>query len=508
MEFSSIIHDSAHRYPDKVAMRFAGKSYTYREVADRVDRVAFALTQEGVGKGSHVAVVAHNAHANIEVVFACARLGAVCELVNMRLSPKTIALLLSKSEATIAFFSPSMYESMRDYLIDMKSPLKAISFDSTCECEGLIAYESMIAHAQPLHDVIEVDTSDPALLLYTSGTTGMPRGVLISHGALAARIEIDAEAMRFAHEDITLCVLPLYHVTSVSSLVTLYRGAELVIAQSHKAEDMIDDIISFNVTRTSMVPFLLRDLAYCAEKRRTRLKQLAYVVYGGGPVDPALLTYCMNNLNCGLIQGYGMTETMAAVAMLLPEDHKDPELLATAGRAVPGMELKIIGEDCEELARGMSGEVFVKSPTLMLGYYHDEAHTAEVMHDGWYATGDIGFIDDKDVLTLIDRKNNLVITGGENVYPYEVSRCIQSLGSDIVDVVVTGVPDAYWGETLAAFVVRAEGSCLTEADIVAHCKCQLGGYKKPRAVVFVDDLPRNAAGKIPKDHLAQLIELL
>ncbi|MEG0758950.1 MAG: AMP-binding protein, partial [Raoultibacter sp.] len=500
MEFSSIIHDSAHRYPNKVAMRFAGKSYTYHEVADRVDRLASVLAREGVEKGSHVAVVAHNSHAIIEVVFACARLGAVCELVNTRLSPKTIALLLQHSEANIVFFSSCTYEPLRDFLTEIGRPLQAVMFDDTREYEDTLSYETLIDQAQPLAHSVEVNPSDPALLLYTSGTTGVPRGVLISHGALATRIEIDADAMRFAHDDITLCILPMYHVTSVSSLVTLYRGAELVIAQSRKAENIIEDIISFSVTRTSMVPFLLRELAQCAEKRGTRLTNLAYVVYGGGPVDPVLLTYCMDTLDCGLMQGYGMTETMAAVAMLLPEDHKDPNLLTTAGRAVPGMELKIIGDNGEERAPGISGEVLVKTPTVMLGYYHDEDRTAEVLRDGWYATGDIGFIDDKGVLTLIDRKNNLVITGGENVYPYEVSRCIQAMGDEIVDVVVTGVPDAYWGETLAAFVVRAEDSSITEADIAAYCACQLGGYKKPHTVVFVDDLPRNAAGKIPKDH--------
>lgn len=509
----TLLEGSARAWPDDVALCYRGREYSYGEVRRRVDALAGALAGLGVEQGDCVAVVAANSNASVEALFACARLGAVCERHNVRLSPRVIAQLLARSEARVVLVSGAMLEALAGCLDEVGRSVAFVLVDepdggAACEpAEGVPRYEELLAAAEPVSEGCVVDDADPAMLLYTSGTTGMPCGVLLSHGALLKRVAIDIEGMRFSHDDVMLCVLPLFHVTFVSTLATLALGARLVIADARKPADIAADIVRVGATRTALVPYLMRGLADHVAREGVDLGTLELIIYGGEPVEPELLEHCRRLLPCGLLQGYGMTETTAAITMLLPEHHARPELLSTVGTAVAGMELKIVDDAGGACPAGVPGEVLVRTDTLMIGYHRDPERTAEVMRDGWYCTGDIGVLDGEGFLTLVDRKNNLVITGGENVYPLEVSRCVRAL-EGVVDAAVVGVPDARWGESLAAFVVRAEGARVSEADVVAHCARELGGYKKPRAVRFVEDLGRSASGKISRDRLEELKRLL
>ena len=361
-------------------------------------------------------------------------------------------------------------------------------------------YEGLLASAadEPLPEAVAVRPEDPVFMLYTSGTTGLPKGVVFSQEAMVNRAQADVEGMRFSRDDIMLFVLPFYHVTCVSVFAVLLVGAQMVIGQSNKAPDIVSYVNRYGVTRVGLVPYHMRTLAAYVEAEHVTVDTLKLVIYGAEPAGPALLSRCRALLECDFLQGYGMTETASSVTVLLPEHHKDPRLLETAGVPLPGVEIRIVDEEGRVCPPGTSGEVVVKTNTLMLGYWNDLDQTARVVKDGWYYTEDIGFVDEDGFLTLVDRKNNLVITGGENVYPLEVSRCIASLGACIADVAVTGVPDERWGESLVAFVVRAPGAAVTEEDIVAHCADELGHYKKPKRVVFVDDLQRKSSARCPK----------
>lgn len=503
-----ILDASANAHPDKVAICFKDRSFTFRDVKDRVDRLAGALADRGTERYGHVAVITSNSSACVEIIFACARLGAVCELYNTRLSALSIVELLQRSDADIVFLSRIMYDILIDHLEDVGRPLALVLLDDAADEDGLLDYESMVSEACARTAAVETSASDAAIMLYTSGTTGVPRGVLLSHEALLARIEIDTKEMWFTPDDVSLSVLPLFHVTCVTAFVALANGARLVIADSHKPEDVAAMIREHGVTRVGLVPFLLRALVDYVERESIDIDTLRLIVYGGEPIGLDLLTRCQRLLKCDFLQGYGMTETASAITMLLPEHHEHPRYLSTVGRVVPGMELKVVDREGETCPAGIAGEVLVKTKTLMLGYYRDPERTNDVIKDGWYCTGDIGILSEDGFLTLVDRKNNLVITGGENVYPLEVGRCIEAMGDDIVDVAVVGIPDAVWGETLAAFVVRKEGSSVSESDIVAHCAHRLGGYKKPHKVLFVPSLDRNASGKIPKGYLEKLKERL
>lgn len=495
---------SVRAHPNTVALRFEGRAWTYCELGLRVSKLAAALRELGVREHDHVAMISANHPACMELLLACAQVGAVYEPYNIRLSALTVQQLLTRSGAGVVVVSYELYARMRDDLQDVTHPMHVVLVDAPNGEEGVLHYERLIAEAEPCACRAVVKGSDAALLLYTSGTTGMPRGVVLSHDALMKRVAIDTHAMCFAEDCVTLCVLPLFHVTFMSSLITLLVGGELVIVNSRKAEDLVACITGFGVTHVGLVPFLLKILAAYVEHEGIRIDTLRLVVYGGEPVDGALLARCQKLFACGFLQGYGMTETLGAVTMLLPEHHQDASRLLTAGTAVPGVEVRVVGKDGAPCACGSPGEVVVRTDTLMSGYLCDEEGTRRVVREGWYCTGDIGMVDGEGFLTLVDRKCNMVITGGENVYPLEVERCIRALGDDVVDVVVVGVPDAYWGEALAAFVVRKEGSSLAESDVVEQCVRQLGGYKKPRTVQFVKGLERNATGKVSKAFLEGL----
>ena len=520
MNFAEILDTACARTPENVALRFGEVELTYRALDERIDRLAAALAASGVRPGEFVAVISSNSNAYLECVMACARIGAVSEQYNTRLSPLVIRQLLERSSARIVLLSRGMYQALREQLDDLGREMTLVIAEDPSDPaqtpqgagalgKNVLWYEALLAAHEPLAARTPVDPDDPAVMLYTSGTTGMPKGVLLSHAALAWRIATDAREMRFASTDVLLCVLPLFHVTSMSAYVTFFVGAELVLAPSRRAATVARMLSEEGITRTALVPFLMRELAEWAEAGEAEVPQLDYVVYGGEPADPALLSRFRRLFGCGLIEGYGMTETTSAITMLLPEHHEDPRLLSTVGTVVPGMEIRLVDEDGADCPAGTCGEVLVKTPTLMLGYYRDPERTAAAICDGWYRTGDIGMLDEQGFLTLVDRKNNLVITGGENVYPLEVSRCILSMGEGAVrDAVVVGVPDPRWGETLAAFVVRAEGAQITEQDVIDWCATRIGSYKKPHKVVFVESLMRSPSGKIPKKYLTSLIDVL
>ncbi|WP_140396471.1 class I adenylate-forming enzyme family protein [Gordonibacter sp. An230] len=491
---------------DKVAVRFKGRELTYRDLGARVKKLAGGLAALGVRSGDRVVMISANQPACMECLLACLRVGAVYEPCNVRLAPSVTKRVIERSGASVAVVSGELYPAMRELFEEVAHPVRVVVTGASPDeaHDGAIDYERLVEGSSPCDSSVRVASSDVVLLLHTSGTTGLPRGVLHTHEALARRVAADQRTMAFEEGCVTLCVLPLFHVTFVSALITLLVGGELVMASSRKATDLLAAIKDFGVTHLCVVPFLLRLIVAQVQRERACIDTLRFVIYGGEPVDEGLLACCQELFSCKFMQGYGMTETLGAVTMLLPEHHRHAENLLTAGMPLPGVEVRIIDDGGEELPQGVAGEVTVKTDTLMKGYACDEERTRQVVRDGWYLTGDIGMLDDRGFLVLIDRKSNMVITGGENVYPLEVERCIRML-DDVADVAVAGVPDAYWGESIVACVVRVDGSSLTERDVVAHCAHCLGGYKKPRKVIFAQRIERGASGKVSKAFLDELI---
>ena len=517
MNLASILIESAERLPDKTALLFGGRSYTYREFLDRVRILAGSLESLGIGRGDHVSLIADNSNAVLECVFACMWIGAVCEQYNTRLSPLVLGELLGSSPSRVALASSRCCGELES--LDLRRPdgaafpLFAIDDGKRPEVPGGApragmaigrTYSALMAGAPLEGDPVDLPPEAPCMEFFTSGTTGLPRGVLVSHGPMARRLAIDCTEMGFSQDDVVLCVLPLYHVTSMAAYVALMVGAELIISRATDGRSIARAVNAYGVTRMGIVPFLLRALVAAVQEERIALPTLALLIYGGEPIDRRLLQRCRESLDCDLIQGYGMTETLSAITLLRPLDHCSEDRLDTAGTAVSGMEVRIVDEGGRPLPVGECGEVAVRTPTLMLGYQDDPQHTAEVIRDGWYLTGDIGYLDGQGYLTLVDRKHNMIITGGENVYPSEVAKCLLAYDGVVRDAAVVGIPDDYWGEALAAFVVLQEGSTATPEELIEYCGRRLGMYKRPKRVVFVDSLRRNASGKVPAEYLREL----
>ena len=370
-----------------------------------------------------------------------------------------------------------------------------------------MSFERWVSRAPDGDPSVEADVDDVALQLYTSGTTGLPKGAMITHANLATMLPNTAKAWYFGADSVNLVAMPLFHVGGVGwALVGMHAGAETVLLHEVAADEILRAIPRHRVTHALFVPAVLQALLATPGVEAIDFSSLEYIVYGASPIAIDVLTRSLERFRCGFIQGYGLTETTGAVVHLLPEDH-DPtgpnvHRLRAAGRPMADVEMRIVDpRSGRERAAGDVGEVLLRSPQVMRSYWNRPEDTAEVLDaDRWFRTGDAGYVDGDGYLYISDRVKDMIISGGENIYPAEIENALMSCDG-IADAAVIGVPSDKWGETPRAIVVLADGAQLSPDDVIAHCRAQLAGYKCPTSVEFVAELPRNAAGKILKREL-------
>jgi acyl-CoA synthetase (AMP-forming)/AMP-acid ligase II len=497
MLLNELLESAVSKYPEKTAIRFGDLAFTYADFYRRVRALAGALQQRGVARQSKVAVIAPNSHRYLETVFACALLGSVSEHFNGKLAPPVICRLLEESTATVVMISRLFGETAK-YLREHLSREILI-------VEGGIGlnYEELLAEgAEPVPANWSED--EVVLELYTSGTTGKPKGVLLTAAALRTQVLVSAVEGRWTHDEVFLCVLPLYHTTCISVFQLLLVGGELVVSSNCQPTEIAWLIDRYGVTRTTLVPHLLNELLAEVEADFCRLQSLRTINYGGAPMSPELMARCQKSLSCVFHQAYGMTEMTASVTVLLPEMHSDLSLLNTVGKPMLGVEIRVVGDEGEVLPAFAKGEILVKSATLMKGYYNNPELTNAVVREGWYHTGDIGYLDSRGFLYLVSRKQDMIISGGENIYPQEVAACIREMSDAIKDVAVVGIPDAHLGESVAAAVVLKGGATIAASDIADYCSRKLGRYFKPRHICFLPNLPRYENGKISREKVKAL----
>lgn len=487
----------------KMALRDFKFSFTYAELEKRVARLAQSLISSGVEPGDTVAVLSANSGLCIEVMMACFQVGAVYTTLNIRLSPRVASELIDDVSPRVLFVGDSVFPNFKTSLESKKILL--IGAQSNLEGMG-VSYDEFVASSTPLLSVFDAHESDPAIIFFTSGTTGKPKSVVLSHRAIASRIVLDKQVLGLDKNTVFLCVLPLFHVTLVSTISTLCFGGTVAIGANCHADEVVDEINNFKATLIGLVPFSLRALCEYLVQSNIKIPTLKKILYGGAPISSSLLKNCKKVMDVKFVQGYGMTETASAITYLTPQDHEDDDLLLTVGRVADGMEIKICDENFAPCPDGEEGEIVVKTPTAMNCYLNNPQKTEAAFKDGWYLTGDIGVRDERGYITVLGRKDSMFITGGENVYPLEIANCILSMGAPVRDVAVLGVPDEQWGQVIGAIVVVDEGAQLDKKNIQQFVKEQLGGYKKPRLVVFITgDLPRNAAGKLDKNAAIELL---
>lgn len=492
-----ITHWAADR-PDRIAMREEDRVFTYAELEERTARVATALAEAGLEKGDRIAWIGKNSDLYFTLFFGAARAGIVMAPIGWRLSPTEWAFIVNDTKANIVFTGPG-FDAVADQL--------AGKLDHGPRIIGADAARALI-DATPRAAFMPSGPDDAVLQLYTSGTTGHPKGAVLSNRNLFAlrknSADLDLPYTKWEDDEAVLVAMPCAHIGGTGlGIMALAAGLPGVILAEFNPEGVFDAVEQHGVTRFFIVPAALQMLLMhprCASVDYSRLK---YILYGAAPIPLELLRQCIRMFGAEFIQAYGMTETTGTICMLPPEDH-DPEgneRMRSAGKPLPGVEIRIVGADGRDVPTGEVGEVVTRSSNNMLGYWNLPEATAKTMtDDGWIHTGDAGYMDADGYLYIHDRVKDMIISGGENVYPAEVESAIYGHPA-VQEVAVIGVPDAKWGETVKAVCVPKPGMTIDEADVIAWARERIAAFKAPRSIDVIEALPRNASGKILRKDL-------
>ena len=488
----------ARKTPGAVAVVQDDVRRTYGELYERVCRLAHGLRGLGVRRGDRVAYLGANHPAFLETLFATGALGAVFVPLNTRLAGPELAYCLADSGASVLIAAPDLADAV-DATRDAASVRHRVDLDGPgADSPG---YEELLASApaDPLDEPVTLD--DPCLIMYTSGTTGRPKGAVLTHGnitwnSLNVLVDIDLTA-----DEVTLVTAPMFHTAALNMtcLPTLLKGGTLVLMAAFDPVAALAAITGHQVTYMFGVPTMYDAIAACPEWPDADLSSLRQVNCGGAPVPPATIaTYTARGLVFS--QGYGMTEAAPGVLYLSAADSA-----AKAGTAgVPHFftDVHLTGPDGRPTGPGEPGEIQVSGPNVMPGYWNRPEATAQALTDGWFHSGDIATADTDGYVAIIDRIKDVIISGGENIYPAEVETALQQ-HPDVAECAVIGVPDPRWGETGRAIIVPRPGTHPAEADLIAFLQNHLAHYKIPKTVVFTDALPRNPTGKILKKTLRE-----
>jgi long-chain acyl-CoA synthetase len=498
---------------DRIAMRFEGRLTSYSQFDRRTAQVANGLAAEGLTQGSRVAFLGRNSDLFFELAFGALRLGAVVVPLNWRLAPPELAMILADAQAEILFVAPECRDLV-DRLEMAETNMRTICMASSPLDEGYLAWRDRQRDAdRPTPGAPD----DVAIQLYTSGTTGRPKGVQLSHHALyafnklaaqcPAEFGADLDWIRWTAEDVSLVALPCFHISGCGwGIVSLYAGAMTVILGEFSNEGVIDAIRRFKVSKTVLVPTTIEMMVNDPALNSADLVSIRHYLYGAAPMPPDLMERALATFDGGLVQLYGLTETCGAVTYLPPQDHvARGDKLRSAGRPLPGVEVRIVDAASGiEATAGAVGEICLRTPAMMKGYWQQPDETRRVLDgDGWLRSGDAGWLDQDGYLFISDRVKDMVVTGGENVYPVEVEAAIYG-HPDVAEVAVIGVPDPKWGEAVKALVVPRPGCAPVPETILAYARERIAGYKLPKSIDFVDSLPRNATGKVLKRELREM----
>lgn len=491
----------------KVALRFKGRETSYAQLATHSGEVARALRASGCGAGDRVAYCGKNSDRFYEILLGAARAGVTLTPVNWRLAMQEVQWIVEDAGCRLIFTTPDHAADLTDLTARMDPRPQLIVIDGADEATDYDAWRG----ASQSGDV--PDERDPeaiAVQMYTSGTTGRPKGALLSQRALLAFRSLPEEAQpewnRWTQDDVSLIVMPQFHIGGTGfGLQTLCAGATGLVAEEFSAELVLDAIENQGLSKLFTVPSALQLIMRHPRVREIDYGRIRTIVYGASPMPLDVLREAIDIFQCGFVQQYGMTEMCGTISVLPPEDHEagGNARMASAGRALDGVEIAIVDPDGRRLGLGESGEIVIRAPTAMSGYWHLPDATAEAFDDqGFFRSGDAGYLDADGYLFLRDRIKDMIVSGGENVFPAEVEQAVQS-HADVVEVAVIGVPDPLWGEAVKAIVVLRPGA-EADADAIRNWARQtIAGYKVPKTVDFIDALPRNPSGKILRRTLRE-----
>jgi long-chain acyl-CoA synthetase len=485
---------------------------TYEQFYERVSRLANGLLSLGLEKGDRVAVLALNCHRFLELYYGTMFSGLVIVPLNVRWGAKEFAFALSDCCPKVFALDAIVYEHLKPYIEQLKFlGIEHFLFwgDGEEAPEGMITYEKLLQSASPEDPDIKVHEDDLVGLFYTSGTTGNPKGVMLTHKNLMMNAYHAQIAFEFRDERTYLHAAPMFHLADGAATFTVtWNGGIHAFVPRFDPEAVLKAIERYRVTSVTLIPTMINWLLNHPGIEQFDLSSLHKIMYGASPMPVDRLKKAIDVFKCKFQQGYGMTEASPLVSVLTAEDHERAlaegreEILASAGRPIPGVEVRVIDENDRDVKPGEVGEILVRGPNVMKGYWNQPDITEEALRGGWYHTKDMARVDEEGYLYIVDRKDDMIITGGENVYSTEVEEILYQHPA-VLEVAVIGVPDPDWIQAIKAVVVLKEGQSATEQELIEHCKQYLSPYKVPKSVDFVKELPKGGTGKILKNVLRE-----
>jgi acyl-CoA synthetase (AMP-forming)/AMP-acid ligase II len=500
--------------PDRDGIVFEARRWTYAQINERVNCLANALDKLGIKKGDRIGMLHVNCNQYIETYFAAAKLGAIFVPLNFRAKADELTYMIANAEAKSLFIGSRYLDVVNTMLPQLPTIKHSISIDS--RQSDKIYYEDLLRSASSEEVVSEIGDEDITILMYTAGTTGVPKGVPLKHNAFVTYALDNVEPASPDIEERNLLTVPLYHVAGIQAmLAAIYGGRTLVLMRQFEVKEWLETIQREKATRAMLVPTMLKRVIDDPDFNQYSLSSLQVVTYGAAPMPFEVINKAIQVMPwVRFINAFGQTETASTITTLGPEDHiikgteeerekKLKRLTSSIGKPLPDVEVKIVDEEGKALPPFGVGEILARGPRIMTGYWRDEKKTAQVItSDGWLRTGDMGWIDEEGYIYLAGRGDDMIIRGGENISPEEVENVLHS-HPKIEEASVIGVPDLEWGQEPRAIVVLKKGEKATSEEIIEYCRSRLSGFKRPRSVIFLDALPRNPMGKVLRKKLRE-----
>ena len=474
------------------------RQFTYLEFKEAVLRTASMLIALGIKRGNTVSLLLPNSAEYLIAYFACWRIGAIAGPVNSLLKAHELTYVISNSEARVVLVNSEFLPLIDPLRPQLEGKATIVQFD--CEADSTIDFEGA-----ELVEVSEVSPDNEAIIIYTSGTTGRPKGCLLTHKNLVANARQITEWLGFTESDRLLSIMPLFHMNAVSvtTMAALYAGGSTVVSPRFSASRFWQIISDHQVTSFGSVATMLSMLLGKYPEgvpAEYKTDQLRFAMCGSAPVPAEVLKRFEETFNCLVIEGYGLSESTCRSTFNPPDQRRRP---GSCGLPI-GNEMRVVDEEDNEVPDGTVGEIVLRGDNVLKGYYKNPEATLVAFRNGWFHTGDIGYRDSDGFYFIVDRKSDMIIRGGENIYPREIDEVLYQHPA-VSAAAVVGVPDELYGEEVAGFVVLREGSEATEDQVIEFCKARLADYKCPKTIRFVKDIPKGPTGKLLKRELAKMI---
>ena len=499
--------------PERTAIVFEEKRFTFGELQERSSRLANALAAMGLQKGDKLALLEVNCNHCVEVYFACAKLGVVYVPLNFRARSDELAYMIQNAEAKVLMVGPRYLDLVQE--IRLQAPCLQHVVSLAGATKGIRGYEDLLQEASADDPFTEIADEDLTILMFTAGTTGQPKGVMLAHQNFSEYVLNNVTPVDTETEEKNILTVPLYHIAGVQAMMAgVYGGRTLVVQRQFDVEDWMRLVKEHQVDRAMMVPTMLKQLMDHPKFRGAELSSLKVITYGAASMPLEVIKRAIREFpGARFINAFGQTESAATITMLGPEDHViegSPEeierkltRLSSIGKPLADVEVRIMGEDGEMLSTGKVGEIVARGGRIMRGYWKQDAATTKTIDaQGWLHTGDLGYQDEDDYIFLAGRAKDIIKRGGEMISPEEVENVILSHPL-VEDAAVIGVPDDTWGERVRAVVVTKQGTEVQPEEIIELCRQRLASFKKPESVVFTTEIPRNPMGKILKRVLRE-----